>query len=178
MGKKVLVIIIALLLLGGVIGLLYVQKVTIAVLSGQVSYTGSSVGLEISQIRYLPLLNLEVRNISRLNYMLMTHGRPEVTESHPVKLPNVVNITIKFKLITPTNTVLEFEPLKLGEGGSHNFQLIVGPNEGLTTTGTFYLIIEFYLKVTTPQGLTIVEIHKTIEIAFTVPKGSVSIIEK
>jgi len=169
-------ILLVLLIVGGSIFFLQTQKVTIAILTGQVSYGGGT-SITIQQVGFSHLLNLEVRNISRLEYFMTKRGTPRVTESRPVQLPNVVNLTIKFKLITPTNTALAFEPLKIGKGGTHNFELVIGPAEGLTSPGTFHLIIEFHLIVTTPTGTKVVDIQRTIEITFTVPKGTVSMRE-
>ena len=107
--------------------------------------------------------------------MTMSHGKPRVTKSSPVQIPFVVNLTITFTLITPTNVTLSFEPLKLGKGGVHNFTLVIGPDEGLTGTGTFKLIITFKLTVTRPDGTKVLDLTRIIEVTFTVPKGSVSI---
>lgn len=80
-------------------------------------------------------------------------------------------------LLTPTGKQIEFEPLNLGKGGIHNFTLIIGPDEGIETSGTFTLIVTFRLKVTTPAGVSVIDSTKTIQVSFTVPRGTVSIQE-
>jgi len=177
MGKKVLAIVVIFLIIGGVFLFLNMQQVTIAVLSGSASVTSVYETEEVGaqQVFLSPHVSLKVRNISRFNYMTMSHGKPRVTKSSPVQIPFVVNLTITFTLITPTNVTLSFEPLKLGKGGVHNFTLVIGPDEGLTGTGTFKLIITFKLTVTRPDGTKVLDLTRIIEVTFTVPKGSVSI---
>ena len=165
-------------MIGGGILFLKFQTVTIATLSGQVAYTGAVSDLTAQQVGFYHELQLKVKNVSRLDYMLMSRGKPRIVSSQEKELPSVVNLTITFKLITPTNTVLIFEPLKLGKGGVHNFTMIIGPDEGLSETGIFMLEITFHLVVTRPDGMVIVEVHRTIEITFTVPKGTVSMRER
>jgi hypothetical protein len=52
--------------------------------------------------------------------------------------------------------------------GSKDFNLVVGPNEGLEESGEFILFIEINLNVNPPAGPSI-ELNKTIEGTFEVP---------
>jgi len=180
MGKKILAVILMLVIIGGGLLFLNMQQVTIAVLSGMTSVSGTfgTSEFRLQQVTFSPRVSMSVRNVSRLNYIMMSRGKPMITSSSEIQMPYVVNLTITFSLVTPTGKTLTFEPLKLGKGGVHNFTLIIGPDEGLTETGTFRLTITFSLKVTTPAGVTVVELTKIIEVIFTVPKGSVQVVPR
>ena len=157
--KVILTVLVVLgLVFSGVFFYLETQNVTVAIVSG--STTVSSLIAEV---------DVTVKNVSQLDYILMEKGKPKVTSSRPKETQNVVNLTISFTLKTPTGKELSFEPLKIGEAGEHNFELIIGPNEGLDETGEFKLTIKFHLKVTTPTGMLVAQQIITITVEFTVP---------
>lgn len=179
MGRKFIGLMSIAIIVGAIFIFLNTQQVSVATLSGQVSvsptYTTSD--FSASQVSFAHALSLKVTSTSRLSYMLMPHGKPAITQSTISEISYVVNLTITFKLLTPTGKQIEFEPLKLGKGGIHNFTLIIGPDEGIETSGTFTLIVTFRLKVTTPAGVSVIDSTKTIQVSFTVPQGTVSIQE-
>jgi len=172
MKKIAIALIVLILIFGG--GFLYLktQNVTIAIVSGSATISSPTM---VKMGPLVPQVDISVKNVSQLDYMLMKKGKPRVTSSKPTAMTNVVDLTIKFTLKTPTGTELTFEPLKIGEGGEHNFELIIGPNEGLQGTGNFTLTIEFHLKVTTPAGVTVTDLTKTITVTFTIPSGETHI---
>ncbi len=171
--KKVAVALIVLILVFGS-GLLYLkgQKVTVAIVSGS-TMVSSPVAVKVEALSIQ--VDASLKNVSRLDYLLMRKGKPRVTSSEPTEMVNVVDLKIEFKLKTPTGTELSLGILEIGKGGRHDFELIVGPNEGLKGSGNFTLIIEFHLKVTTPAGITVVELTRTITVTFTIPSGEVHI---
>ncbi len=174
MVKKKAVAVIAVLILAIVV-IYMIQPVKVIEIKGNVSIFPTAGGIIIFQVPELPVnvqksATYEIKEIPRASYMV-DKRRPRVTESHPQDIDmNVVNLTIKFLLIVPSaNKTVEFEPLRLREGGSHKFSLILGPDEGVTS-GTFKLIIKFWLLVTTPAGATIGPIELTpIELEFEIP---------
>ncbi|MHA1721488.1 MAG: hypothetical protein ACTSXW_00240 [Candidatus Baldrarchaeia archaeon] len=171
--KKVAVALIVLILIFGS-GFLYLktQKVTVAIVSGSSTITPpATVKIEVLSMQ----IDVSLENISRFDYMLMKGGKPKITSSKPIETVNVVNLTIEFKLRTPADTGLSLGILEIGKGGKHSFELIMGPGEGLKGSGNFTLIIKFHLKVTTPAGMTVVELSRTITVTFTVPSGEVYI---
>jgi len=156
-----IVLVIVGLIFGGMLIYLKTQNVTVALVDGTATISSLSVKVDVS-----------VENVSQLDYMLMLDkGKPKVTSSKPEEIQNVVNLTISFTLKTPTGKELGFEPLKIGEAGKHNFELVIGPNEGLDETGEFKLIVKFHLKVTTPTGMLVAQQIITITVEFTVPAG-------
>jgi len=168
MKKIAIALIVLILIFGGGFFYLNTQNVTIVIVSGSATISSPTM-VKIGPL--VPQVDISVENVSQLDYMLMKRGKPRVTSSEPTAMTNVVDLTIKFTLKTPTGTELSFEPLKIGEGGKHNFELIIGPNEGLQGSGNFTLVIEFHLKVTTPAGVTVVELTRTITVTFTIPSG-------
>ena len=176
MGKKLGILIILLIFSAGVIYILGFQKETVAVVQGSVTVSRSGSG-NYELLLYGMLVNVEARfeNIPLYSYMTMERGKPHITASKPTEMPDVVNLTILFRLTTPTNKTLEFEPLKLGKGGVHNFTLIIGKDEGLDGTGTFKLEIVIKLKVTTPNGVTVVDKEKVITVFFELPERTVRV---
>ena len=155
------IIAISALIISLVVVICMFQPVRIVEVSGSVSILpigGSSSGLHINQGTEMPVsvdrhASYEIKLAPWISYA-MTHGKPKISESKPQELGvGVVDLTIKFTLVTPTKNI-SFEPLKLGKGGVHNFTLVLGPDEGIST-GKFKLVIEFYLKVETPAGITI-----------------------
>jgi len=120
-------------------------------------------------------LDAKVMEMTMLNYMMTQRGKPQVSGSKPVEMPDVINLTIIFRLTTPTNKTLEFEPLKLNKGGVHNFTFYIGEDDSISGEGTFKLKIIFKLTVTTPNGKTVVDIDRTITVYFELPEKTVSI---
>lgn len=167
--KKIAIALIVLILIFGA-GFLYLktQNVTIAIVRGSATISSPTM---VKIVALTPKVGILVKNISQFDYMLMKKGKPRVTSSEPTAMTNVVDLTIKFTLKTPTDAELSFEPLKIGKGGKHDFELIIGPDEGLQESGTFTLTIEFNLKVTTPAGTPVVELTRTITVTFTIPSG-------
>ncbi len=171
MGKGITAGLIVVVLIVALASYYLSQKVEVAIVKGWITVMGGSKSvLSLCQvggaISHHEDANVIVKNISRLEYA-RNHGRPRITASKPEDI-GVVNLTIKFTLITPTNHTISFEPLKIGKGGTHNFTLVIGPDEGLTS-GRFRIVIEFFLQVTTPAGITIWRISITIVRSFEVP---------
>ncbi len=175
MQKKTLIII--LLLIFSIGAIFYgTQKLDVLTVKGSVSVSSQAL-TEFGLLQYgmMPSVNAEFREMMRFNYMLAQPGKPKVTGSKTLNLPDTVELTILFRLETPTNKVLEFEPLKLGKGGVHNFTIYLGPNEGIVGEGTFNLTIVFKLRVKTPAGLTIVDMERVISVTFDVASKNVKV---
>ncbi len=153
MKKKIIAVLVVVILIS-LVYFLFVNKVRIVVIEGGVEITQAGY-ITLQVPRMLPSADVSIKDVPYINYKTATSkGKPTVTRSNPVELPGVVELTITFKLTTPTGTILEFEPLKLGAGGVHNFTLIVGPDESVSGNGTFTLEITFQLSVTPPAGLS------------------------
>lgn len=162
-------ILIIVLVLAGVCSLGYWLMRPVKVV---VVYGGASVGafqtvatLEESQeaVPFVAFADVRFETRSYISYVTAGgKGKARVTQSRPLDV-GVVELTITFRLKTPTGHVLEFEPLKLDKGGVHNFTLILGPDEGVSGNGTFYLEIHFKLRVT-PPAPTPVSVEREIVI--------------
>lgn len=178
MSKKLGIAIILLIIFAGSVYYLGFEKATVLVVSGSVS-VGRSGGeiFELTQYDMTTRVQAEVRQMAMFNYMMTQRGRARVTGSNAVELPDVVNLTIIFRLTTPTNKSIEFEPLKLGKGGVHNFTFIIGESEGVSGDGTFKLEIVFKLRVTTPNGITVVDMERTITVLFELSEKSLQVQE-
>ena len=171
MGRSTTIIIVSLALaVSLVVSVVYMLRpVKIVEINGWVSIrpTGAKIAIRIypKQDTELPVnvdrgASYREKSVPWTTYAL-NHGKPKVTESNPQELGiGVVNLTVRFLLITPANKTIEFEPLELREGGEHNYTLILGPNENITA-GKFKLVIEFYLQVRTPAGIVIGPIRLT-----------------
>lgn len=170
------VIIILVLVMTVISVVLLLRPVQVVEVNGSVSISPTKVKVLLLNMKQVGIpinvdkrVSCECKNISWITYTL-NHGKPRITKSSPQDLGgNVVNLTIKFLLVTPANKTIEFEPLQLGKGGRHDFQLILGPDENITS-GKFKLVIKFYLEVRTPAGITIGPIELTpVELEFEVP---------
>ncbi|MGQ4892808.1 MAG: hypothetical protein ACP6IP_10030 [Candidatus Njordarchaeia archaeon] len=177
MSKKVGLIITFLIFLAA-IAYISMQEVRVLSLSGSVSINRQAGGyLYLLDYGFEQKVNAKIVKMYRLSYTASNHGKPKITRSKILEMPDIVNLTIVFSLTTPSNKTIMFEPLKLGKGGVHNFTLVLGPDEGVSGNGRFNLTIMFSLKVTTPAGITIVEIHKAINVVFQISGKNVEIFE-
>ena len=152
--KKGIVIILILIIAG--LTYLMVVKTKVVEIDGSVKV--SSLGTSEIRIQWsmTPSVSAQVKEIPMLQYYISNRGKLK-SSSSTVSTPEVVEIYIYFKLITPANKTIEFEPLSLKGAGEHTFNTIIGPNEGLEE-GLLKLVFEFNLKVKTPTGLNVVEL--------------------
>lgn len=107
-------------------------------------------------------------NVVKLSYLEYATSRKRSVSERQTTATDIVTVKITFNLETPTGTNLTIGEFDLAGEGFKEFNLVIGPNEGLTESGTFTLTIEIYLKAQ-PIGIPVVELTKTIERTFTVP---------
>jgi len=175
MSKKIPAIILVVSLLGAVIGYLGAQQVQIAVLKGCVLISEYSPDVSIKQQPFMYGLSIRILEISLLEYMTTRHGKPIITKSTSTQLPYIINLSITFELVTPTNKTLMYEPLTIDKGGLHNFTLTLGPDEKVKEKGRYKLIVAFKLIIYDIKGQEIINIAKTVRVIFAIPEGPLRI---
>lgn len=111
--------------------------------------------------------NVEIK-VAKMSYIGYTFSAKQSVEEREKTDINIVDLEVNFLLQTPTGTNLTIGQFDLAGGGFKDFNLIVGPNEGLGEDGTFTLFIEIHLEVDPLTGPSM-ELRRTIERTFTVP---------
>ena len=111
--------------------------------------------------------NVEIK-ITKMSYVGYAFSAKQSVREREKTDINIVDLEVKFLLKTPTGSNLTIGQFDLAGRGFKDFNLIVGPNEGLREDGTFTLFIEMHLKVNPPAGPSI-DLRKTIERTFKVP---------
>jgi peptidoglycan hydrolase-like amidase len=106
--------------------------------------------------------------VARISYMDYTFSNRRSVNEREKDKADIVTLEVIFDLSTPTGTNLTIGQFDLAGEGFKEFNLVVGPNEGLTESGTFVLFIKIHLTVKPPTGFKM-ELTKTISKTFEVP---------
>jgi len=154
------------------IGVLIAVVAVVALLAGAyptVVVANISATLEVthSSPYDVTVRNVEIK-VTRMSYVGYAFSAKQSVGEREKTDINIVDLGVKFILETPTGSNLTIGQFDLAGRGFKDFNLIVGPNEGLREDGTFTLFIDMYLKVNPPAGPSI-ELRKTIERTFEVP---------
>jgi len=112
-------------------------------------------------------LEIDVREMASYEYQ--TVDREKVSEQG-ITASDVVDLVIEIYLETPTGTQVKVSEFNLDGHGFRTIEQIIGPDEGITETGTFKLLITFSITVTPPSPVApTTHFEKTIEQEFTIP---------
>jgi|GEM_PF-3040628 hypothetical protein len=155
-----------------IIGVLVIIVVSIALIVGiypMVTVAKINVTLEVthSSSYDVSAKNMQIV-VTKMSYIEYTFFSRRSVSEHEKMGADIINLEVNFILQTPTGTNLTIGQFDLTGEGSKDFNLVVGPNEGLEESGEFILFIEINLNVNPPAGPPI-ELNKTIEGTFEVP---------
>lgn len=155
-----------------IIGVLVIIVVSIALIVGiypMVTVAKINVTLEVTHSSsydvFAKNMQIVVTKVSYIEYTFF--GRRSVSEQEKMSA-DIIDLEVNFILQTPTGTNLTIGQFDLTGEGFKDFNLVVGPNEGLEESGEFILFIEINLSVNPPAGPSL-ELNKTIEETFEVP---------
>jgi hypothetical protein len=123
----------------------------------------------------LQQVQIDVSSQSSYEYALSRiTGRTETSESDS-NTPADVQIALEFTLTTPSNQTITFtlNPGQMQGTGEKQVRTILGPDEGISTTGEFHLVIVISIQVTPPTFDTpLVDLELTpVNRTFTIPSN-------
>lgn len=160
--KKAIVVILVIASLALIPIAMYGTEVDVAEVSFSLSVgnslpASSSLSLNPSQIPSfvagISNVDVNVKSMNPYQYLIERNTARTQMTSEDASGQEFVEITIVFELITPANTSLTFTitPGSDQGTGTRNIVTILGPEDGITTTGTFHLSITINIKVTPPR---------------------------
>ncbi len=164
---------------------LYGTQVDVATVSLGLSVGGplvsaSSTGVNVLQIPSftagLSNAQVEVSSMNPYEYMAARNTARTQVVNEGDEGDTFVEITITFNLTTPSNNSLVFvlTPGRDQGTGDRTIQVLLGPEDGLTSEGEFYLSITITVKVTPPGfDQSVVDITlDPVNLMFSVQHGS------
>ncbi len=95
---------------------------------------------------------VDVETMNPYQYIIARNTARTQTTTENVSGEDMVDITITFELRTPSNKTLTFTIATGSDQGVGTREVItmIGPEDGVSMTGTFYLTITITIKVTLP----------------------------
>ncbi len=181
-GGIILVVLVAALALTPIA--IYSTQVDVAQVSFDLSVDSTPTAAALSDLESLLLpsftaglsnVQIDVSSMNPYEYALARNtARTQVSNEGGVD-GALVDITITFNLTTPSNNSLIFvlTPGSMGTGDT-SIVTLLGPEDGISTTGEFHLRITITIVVT-PPGFDnpVVDITlDPVDLTFTVPTGS------